>query len=479
MDPHVSDDDQSSSSADDCEVNVCAVSDDDDDDDDDVPLDVLRMELQPIEVLKREFQGTSQPQSSVGERVTEPVSFATSDAQPEASRKCQHEPLQLGSSIEECMSVKDGASPMRKRRRVSLLGSPGRVRRNRHEEDPVLLERETTVSSINDLLDSTSMSSSVLFAISDAVLGDAAGTSDETSDSAAVSADAVESCEAILIRESDSECSSDASVELLNIKKEPGQSNESINPRSTATKAFDAVKERSPLRTRKHNLAKLKRLRLGNVTKVEADSSATVVSDEEERKAPATESGSLDFKFKQEPYDSDDDSCLITKVVKKPCPLGNDKFGKCTLRCCNPAEYFYPDVMATRSKATNHKRKDLQITTVSSTSSCDHGQEKSTQEDTCWEQTAASSQGHASKDVCTIGTNTAPLKLPARKDYPSKQSRIGQYYFPKGKRPVSPSSQTRRLNLRSKKSGSYLERSLKTFSSLCEHHMAVSHKCFR
>ena len=142
-------------------------------------------------------------------------------------------------------------------------------------------------------------------------------------------------------------------------------------------------------------------------------------------------------------------------------------------------ENLYPDVMATRSMATNHKCKDLQITTVSSTSSCDHEQEKSTEEDTCWEPTAASSQGHASKDVCTIGTNTVPLKLPARKDYPSKQSRIGQYYFPKGKRPVSPSSQTRRLNLRSKKSGSYLERSLKTFSSLCEHHMAVSHKCFR
>ena len=73
-------------------------------------------------------------------------------------------------------------------------------------------------------------------------------------------------------------------------------------------------------------------------------------------------------------------------------------------------ENLYPDVMATSSMATNHKRRDLQITTVSSTSSCDHDQEKSTQEDTCWEQTAASSQSHASKDVCTIGMNTARSK---------------------------------------------------------------------
>ena len=473
MDPHVSDDEESSSS-DECEVNVCAVSDDD------VPLAALR----------QDFQGTSQPQSSVGEHMSEQISFPKSEPQPEASQlistiaglhareqaspigKCQQEPLKLGNNIEKYMHVKDGASPMRKRRRLSLHGSPRQTRKSSHEENPVVLERETAASSINDLLDSTSMSSSFLLAISDTVLGEAAA-SDETLDTAAVPVDVDKSCEAILIRESDSECSSDASVELLNINKVPGQSKESKKPRSKATEAFDAVKERSPLRTRKRYLAKLKRLSLD--TKVEADSSASVVSEEEGRETSSTESSSLDFKFKQEPFDSDDDSCLITKVVKKPCPYGNDKFGKCTLLlCCNPVEYFCPGVMATSSKATNYKCRDLQITTVSSTRSCDHDQEKSTREHTRLEQTAT-----ASEDLCSVGTNTAPLKLSTRKDYPSNQSSIGQYYFPKGKRPVSSSDEPRRLNLRSKKSGSHLERSLKTFSSLCEHHMPVSHKCFR
>ena len=505
MDPYTSDGGEESSSADDCEVNVCSVSDNDD---------------VPLASLKKDVEKLFHPRSSVEEHMKEEAASlvrtrrqqmlqlrnSVDDCTEEGAfllGKCQPEPLQPQSSIEEHFkggtaspmrkrrqdswqlgsgteqAVKKKSSPMRKRRRLSLQGSPERAEIGNH-----ILRSQTTASSINDLLDSTSMTSSVLLVYADAartVLGGAMAT-EGTSDTTTVKRDS----EAILIRDSDSEYSSDASVEVLAINTATDQRKESTTCKSddassTSSEAFDAARMKSPM-TKKQNLAKLKKLSLNNITKAEADSSNTFLPVKDAGVDRESGVNLLDFESKQEPSNGDDDVCLITKVVKKPCPLGNDKFGKCFLRCCNPVGYFYPDVMATSSKGTHCTCKDLQIKSVSSTSCCSHVQgksDKNQEPNLPSAKTTTATEDDISRELCTVGTNTLPFKPSERKGITSKQSLIMQTYFPKGKRPVSPPGQNKRLNLRSKKNGSYLERSLKKFYSLREHHMTVSHKCFR
>ena len=415
MNPYASDEDQSSSSTEDCEVNVCTVSDDD------APLATLR--------------------------------------------RNQDESLQLRSSVEA--HEREGASPMRKRRRLSSIQrTPGKAGPSSHRENH--LRKSQTASSINDLLESPSTPSSLLFAISDAVFSGATMT-EETNATAVPVVITGKEREAILIRDTDSESASDVSEEDFKIGTEKGKSpgnvkREKDDSSSNSNETFAAAKVKSP-RIRKQDLQKLRRLTAVPVVEAEADSSADdvkVLGD-----PMLSEVKILNFENKQEPSDSDDDSCVITNVVKKPCPFGNDRFGKCFLRCCNPAGYFRLDVVATNSKETNCKCKDLQIQTVSSTSSCCHVGEKSNESQkqnlpSTKTNVAINEDGPiASKEHCSVGTNTSPFKPSARKQNPTRKTTITETYFPKGKTPVSPSGQNKRLNLRSKKNGSYLERSQK------------------
>lgn len=462
MDPYISDGEQSSSSSDDCEVNVCAVSDDD------TPLAVLKRNSEEPTQLSRSAQEYMEDGACAKPRLQTRSSAERVRERASPMRKRPQEQLHLRSSAKEHMG--EGASPKRKRRRLSLQSSPSKAEAG-------------ATSSINDLLDSSSMTSSVLFVISDAVFGGAAPI-EEMPDAAGVTGtvnDKKES-EAILIRDTDSECSSDVSVEVLKIGTEADEekAGDAIS-KSIEAVTGDAVNVNSP-RTRKRNLAKLKGSSLvEHVAKVEADSSATILPVKVESFEPQSVVNLLNFESKHEPYSSDDDSCLITKVVKKPCPVGNDKVGECSLRCCNPVSYFCPNFGTTGSKGTSCKCKDLQITTISSTSSCNHVQGKSVKQEQSLPsaKTTALTEDDPSKTLCTVGTNTLPLKPSARKEISYKQRTITETYFPKGKRPSSPSGQHKRLNLRSKKNGSYLERSLRRFYSLREDHMAVNHRCFR
>lgn len=457
MDPYISHGDESSSDDECNEVNVCALSDDD----------------LPLAVLKRDLDGRDQAQSCVKACVSDEGVSPTDEPQPDALQLKniteEKSPMQkLWEPLQNIIQdqVEEGESPVRKRRRLSLQLSPQGRESSLKENNVVKSENNT--NSISDLL-SASMTPSFLFAVGDALETVLSGPSTSGALDSAATSDNVKESEAILISNTDSECSSEASVELVKFDSEVNQGKECTEcvgeGSSKPTKAFDAAILKSPHRVRKQNLKKLERLSFDGVIKVEADSSATIVTVKVEEETPESEVNSLDLTLDQEPYNSDDDSCLITKVVRKPCPYGNDKFGECFLRCCKPTRFLGATVMSSKGV----EGKDLQIMTVMSTSSCDHVVQGTSSETVgLGEQTAVGSQGSVRQELCNIATNTPPLKLPSRKKHPPRQSTITETFYPKGKSPVSPSDQAKRLNLRSKKNGRHLERNL-----------VVNHRCFR
>ena len=446
MDPSCfyDDDDDESSSAEDLDVNVCSVSDDE------ISYGIVR---------ERDAVGTSHT-------------------------------LRGESSVEKL--VREGASPMRKRPRLSLECTDGQSPRfsgtNGHLSPSFSsnIEGHSKISLDTPTCSGTQfkdMPPEVLIAISDTIFSGVAGTIQGPGDMA-------KQCTSTSTKESettsiDSDTASEASVELIKIERKPElldlkrkpiarrEKKKSKSENYTSSDQLVSVAGSESPSKRKQNLSTTTEKR--GIDVVEADSSAFSVKVEGGAEPAASDS-------KQDDVDSDEDSCIITNVVKKPCPVGNDKFGmKCYLDCCNPT--FYCDY---HQFLTSAKTKDLQITTVSSTSgsTCDHFNEKSSQaveQHSLSDQTSTGADNEEKAHVCSVGTNTLPLKPSSRKkqELPAKETATTQSLFPERNIPVSSSDRNKKLSLRSKKSASYHERSLKGLSSLREDNMTVTQKCFR
>ncbi|XP_029195769.2 uncharacterized protein LOC114961283 [Acropora millepora] len=398
-----------SSSDEDCEVNVCSVSD----------------EEMPLATVKRQPEGHS---STEGQPCFERASGARDQhkeaLQQRSMEKCERDPSSETREHEtssDSSQVEDKGSPLRKRQQISTKGGNSCYP---DEKDLIRSNSENTVCSLNKLvLDSTEMTPSVLLAISESVreglLDGHTVVGDKTS-ILTVSAKVEhitespkrnsDKNEVIVIEDTDSESSSEYSVELIE---------EHQKPRSS------------------HRKRRRKRRKLDNsvdlVSQVEADSSAPLVS-VEVKKEMLSEQGFLDLSSKREATINLIHTCLHPKGTRS-CPLGNDKFGECFLRCCNPGGYSVPDVLVTNSVRANRKCGALQSTTVSSTSSSGH-------RDTCLMQDQTRDEPGAGKELRSIGTNTLPMKLISRKRIKSKQTAITDTYFPMGKNPVSTFSQT-------------------------------------
>ena len=425
MDPTcIDDDDDESSSAEDLDVNVCSVSDD--------------------EIS----YGTLRDCDEVGTRPT----------------------LSGGDSAEKLL--REGVSPKRKRRRLSLECIGG-------ESPSVSSNEEGSGSQFND------MTPQLLFAISDTIFSAAAVASQESGDMAkqwtGTSTSSKES-ETISI---DSDTASEASVEVINterklelldLKRRPiAKREKKSQPENyTSSDTLVSVASNESPRERKQDLSTTTEKR--GIDVVEADSSAFSVKVEEGTE-PRSEVNLPVSDSKQNGGDSDDDSCIITNVVKKPCPVGNDKFGmKCYLECCNPKIYCDFHLFSTSSMT-----RDLQITTVSSTSgtNCGHFTEKSSlaiEQNSLVDQASAGADKVDKAQVCSVGTNTLPFKPSSRKvkELPTTGTTTTQSLFQNGKTPVSSSDRNKKLSLRSKKPGNYLQRSLKEFRSLSENNVAVT-----
>ena len=439
MDLSCIDDDDESSSAEDLDVNVCSVSDDE------ISYETVR------------------DCDAVGTRHT----------------------LRGEGSVEKL--VKEGASPMRKRRRLSLECTGGKSPSSgSNKEGHSKTSLDTPTCSGTQFKD---MTPQLLFAISDTIFSGVAVTSQGSGDIKQWTQTSTSSKESETIS-IDSDTASEASVELikterkpelLDLKRRPIAKREkkikSENYTSSETSVSVASSE-SPSE-RKQGLSTTTEER--GIDVVEADSSAFSVKVEEGTE-PGSEVNLPVSDSKQNGVDSDDDSCIITNVVKKPCPVGNDKFGmKCFLECCNPK--IYCDF---HQFSTSAKTRDLQITTVSSTSGtiCDHFKEKSSlamEQNSLSDQASAGSNKEEKARVCSVGTNTLPFKPSSRreKQLSTTETTTTQSLFPKGKTPVSSSDPNKKLSLRSKKPGNYLERSVREFRSLRENNVAVTHNCFR
>ena len=426
------DDDDECSSAEDLDVNVCSVSDDE------ISIGIVRN------------------RDAVGTRNT----------------------LRGHGSVEKL--VREGASPMRKRPRLSLECIGGQSPSlSCNKEGHSKISQDTPTCCGTELNDATP---SMLFAISDAFLSEVTGTIQGPGDMANQCTSTKES-ETISM---DSDTASEASVELIKIERKPQLLDLKRRPISRREKKIKSENYTSPNESvsvagsessssRKQDISTATEKR--SIDVVEADSSAFSVKVEEGTGPAASEMNLLLSDSKQNDVDSDDDSCIITNVVKKPCPVGNDKFGmKCYLECCNPT--FYCDY---HQLLTSAKTKDLQITTVSSTSGtiCDHFNEKFSQ---AAEQHSLSGQASAGADneekaqACSVGTNMLPIKPSSMKnqELPTTETKTTRSVFPEGKIPVFSSDRNKKLSLRSKKSGSFHERSLKGFSSIREDNMAVT-----
>lgn len=416
MDLSCSDDDDESSSAEDLDVNVCSVSDD-------------------------EISHGTVRDSTVSTRQT---------------------PGREG-SVEK--HVREGASPMRKRRRLSVectgIKSPSF---SGNKEDHSKISQDTPTCSglqFNDILDLTSMSPGVLFALSDAFLGGVTVTSQGSADIAKQWTSKKES-ETISI---DSDSASEASVELIKSEIKPDQMDLKRRPiakreKSSKSENYTSSESGESLSVASTESPSKQKQDLSTTTKergidvVEADSSAFSIKVEEGRE-PASEVNLPVSDSKQNLVDSDEDSCIITNVLKRPCPVGNDKFGmKCSLECCNPISYcdFHQSLTSVKRTMRSCMSKDLQITTVSSSSGtiCDHFKEKTSQvmgQNLLLDQASAVADKEEKGDVCSVGTNTLPFKPSSRKELPATQTTT-QTLFPKGKTPVSSSGRNKRLNLR-------------------------------
>lgn len=448
IDDNDDDDDDESSSAEDLDVNVCSVSDDE------ISFGIVR---------DGDAVGTSHTLRSQG-------------------------------SVEKL--VREGASPMRKRPRLSLectANQSPRFSGNKGHSSPSFssskegysnISLDTPTCSVTEFKD---MPPEVLIAISDTIFSGVTGTIQGPGDMARECTGTKES-ETISM---DSDTASEASVELIKIERKPelldlkrrpiARREKKIKSETyTSSDELVSVAGSGSTSYRKQDISTTTEKR--GIDVVEADSSGFSVKVEEDTRPTASKVNLPVADSKQDDVDSDEDSCIITNVVKKPCPVGNDKFGmKCYLECCNPK--FYCDY---HHFLTSAKTKDLQITTVSSTSGaiCDHFNEKFSQ---AIEQHSLSDQAFAGTDnedkaqVCSVGTNTLPIKPSSRKnrELSSTETTTTRSLFPEGKIPVSSFDRNKKLSLRSKKSGSYHERSLKGFSSLREDNMSVTHKCFR
>lgn len=409
--------------------------------------------------------------------------------------------------------IRQGASPMRKRRRLSLEKTASKtISSNECKEDCSKTSQNTSTSTsssglqLNDILGSTSMTSSVLCALSEAVddmLVKGLVTSQESADVTPRQHTITKDVETIVIDSDNSDTASDSSVELLkpkiksdkkdlrrkpiarcvkNSKSEDSTSSES-NESSTATSVNNPGK-------RKQNLGVSTRSRvievqddnypksIEPVTRAGSKSSAEgkqtlVLSTRESIDVVKADSSAISIKTEYEEVNlqvsdkeenvagSEDDSCIITNVIKKPCPYGNDKNGMtCPLYCCNSKVYVYQASMSSK-KTSTCEFKDLQSGTVSSTSStiCDHVKAKSSttaEQNQLSDTTSALTDKEEKGDVCSIGTNTF-FKPSSRKKLSVTQTETNQIFLAEGKTPAAPHGRKDRLKLRCKKSGRFLE----------------------
>ena len=433
--PCIDDDDDESSSTEDLDVNVCSVSDD---------------EISYGTVMDDNVVGTRHTLSGEG-------------------------------SVEKL--VRERVSPMRKRCRLSLECTS--------DKSPSFSDNKESHSKISQDAPSCSgtqfndVTPEVLLVLSDTIFDGVVVTSQG-------SADMANECTSTSTKESETNCvdsdtTSEASVELIKTVRKPELldlkrrpiAKRSKSENSTSSDESVSVASSESSSSRKQDLSTT--TEKGGLDVVAADSRALSVKVEEGTEPGSEEVNLTVSNSRQDVNDSDEDSCIITNVVKKPCPLGNDKFGmKCYLECCNQKMYCDFHQFST-SRA---KTKDLQITTVSSTSGtmCDHFKEKSSlvmEQNSLLDQASTGAIKEEKAQVCSVGTNTLPFKPSSTKaqKLPTTQATATQTLFSKGKAQVSSSGRNKRLNLRSKKSGSYLERSLKGFCSLREHNVAETHKC--
>ena len=409
--------------------------------------------------------------------------------------------------------IREGVSPMRKRRRLSLEKTTGKcISSNDCKEGCSETSQNTSTSTsssglqLNDILGSTSMPSSVLCALSEAVddmLVKGLVTSQESADVTTRQQTIKKDVVTIVIDSDNSDTASDSSVELVkpkirsdqkDLKRKPitrcvknaksedstsleckesstttsaqnpgkGKQNLGVSTRSRVievqadnyTKSSEPVTRagsKSPAEG-KQTLALSTR---DSIDVVKADSSAFSIKIENEEE-------NLQVSDKKEnAAGSDDDSCVITNVIKKPCPYGNDKNGMtCPLYCCNSKVIVYQTSVSSKKTSTS-EFKDLQSGTVSSTSStiCDHVKEKSSttvEQNRLLDTASAVTDKEDKGDVCSIGTNTI-FKPSSRKKLSVTQTETNQIFSSEGKTPASPHGRKDRLKLRCKKSGRFLE----------------------
>ena len=444
--PLVSEDgDSCSSSGEDLDVHVCSDSEDD----------------LPLILMKRGVDKTRESPQCSDTNTTAPIV-----AGPSPQRKRPRLSLQLDRANAEVIGCKE--SPTEKLHRVDN-GFPDQA---------------------FDLFESTSMTSSLLLAVSD-IFNRAVkklGISPSKSEISPVGEGDVKTKlhkeenstpEHILIRDTDSECSLEENVDLLTSGGEQVHQGDSKDKEPTS----NILENNESNCNRTFVKVELNCSDTKGEGHVEGDSSKISkfsVKESENCGAARRELNSKDssnggLKASKE-CDSDDDTCIITKVVKRPCPLGNDKFGTCFLRCCKPLGYCCSNGQSALTPAVSmsnvvntsennlHGKISRICNKVKETDSSERDPSKSATRHECSKRIGV--------EVCSVGTNTPP--------FVKKSKDVGnQTHFSHGKKRNSLSGKNARFTLHNKTSGSYMERSINRFYSIQQQDMGVTHKCFR
>ena len=406
------DDDAWESPTEDCEVNVCSVSDDE------PPLAEIRNELN----CRRE---TPLPEDTV---VKKPNM---------------------------------GSSPMRKRLRISLQRSDDEDETIEQKGERTIELQETPDFSGLHLGDSfastSSMTSSFLLTLSGLITGSARENLQNEFE--------------LIGKESiESDCSSDASVEFVKAvktDKEHFDSEANVDRSApvlpnTRSAQCGKVPRRACFREVKQDLSSTTSKAVMDF--VEAESCIISVRTE------GRESTSVvNFSVAENKEDSDEDSCCITKVVRKLCPFGNDKCGlKCDLDCCNSVvRHIYQSPSPSAVSMGSYVHKDLQSKTFDSSSTCGStshvkgNKGKPVDKNKLFDTTTTEAVEEDRASFISVGTNTLPFKPCVKKDSLHKVA------------PDAATTQRKRIKLSTKKSSKRLKR----FAAVQDEKVALSHKC--
>lgn len=336
------------------------------------------------------------------------------------------------------------ASPMRKRARVSLQRSDDEDETTELKEDHTNKPQETPECSglhLGDIFASTSsMTTSLLLTLSGLITG----TTRENIQS---------DFEPILNESVESDCSSEASIEFVKaVKTDEKHFNSEINVGRSAGK----LQRRAGFQEVKQDLS----LTTSKAVRDSVEAESCIISG----KTEGRESTSVENLSVSENKDEiDEDFCCITKVVKKSCPVGNDKCGqKCDLDCCNSvARHIYQSPSPSKVSMSSCSHKDIQSKKVSGSSTYSGRSLVKEKIGKPADQNKLLNEATTEARFFSVGTNTLPFKQCVKKDSRHKLASDAA------------STRRKRMKLSSKKSGKRLKR----FAAVQDDKVALSHKC--